>query len=63
MSAGTLIETENLSYWFDGQPSTNLQTTSINLGDLSFWFDGEVYATIYPATTVNNLNGGFFFFM
>ena len=63
MIAGTIIQSGDLSFWFDGQPSSNLQNSTTILGDLSFWFDGEVYATIYPPTTVNNLNGGFFFFM
>lgn len=63
MSAGTVIQSGDLSFWFDGEPSSNLQKTSTVLGDLSFWFDGEVYVTVYPSTIVNNLNGGFFFFM
>jgi len=63
MSAGTVIQSENISFWFNGQPSTNIEKPSTTLGDFSFWFDGEVFATIYPPSVVNNLNGGFFFFM
>lgn len=63
MSAGNTGDTQNLVFWFDGQVSANLQRPSTVLANFSFWFDGETYATVYPAATTTNLNGGFFFFM
>lgn len=63
MSAGTIIESENFKFWFDGQPSINIQKPSSILGNMSYWFDGEPYATVFPPSVINNLNGGFFLFM
>jgi len=50
MSAGTNEDSKKVTYWSDGTPNVDLQSTGTDLSKVTFWVDGMLYITIYPAS-------------
>lgn len=55
MAAGTLIQTDNVNFWHEGLPETNLKVQGTMTENLSFWFDGTPYAPAFKASNGNTM--------
>jgi hypothetical protein len=63
MSIANVTESGDLTLWFDGLPSTNLENSATTVNNFTFWFDGLPYSTPMKTETTNNTNGGFFLYL
>jgi len=48
MAAGSNTETKNVTFWFDGCPSTWIQNDLNTIANVTYWVDGTPFVFVYP---------------
>ena len=56
MSAGTSTQSSDVTFWFNGEPNTNLQLLGTIDGNITYWINGEPHAYVYPSDSSNTSN-------